>query len=341
MGGADTALLDAIFDFQLDLRRFEAGTLANVMDILNRMQRELVSELANAGTLTEFNKARKAELLRRVTEVIDRYSTTAQGELFTATHGLAAVQAQQMATAMEGVVGASVGVSLPTQTVLGRLATNSLIMGGPIAEWWQKLALDTQFKVSNAIRQGIAQAETNQQIIARLIGKQGQPGIIDMARHNAAAVVQTAVQTIANDARQATFEANADIFSGYVWVTALDSHVCPLCAARADLLWDTEHKPVGHEIPWAVPPIHFNDRCVMVPRLKMAMPIGQRASDTGPVSGNTTFEDYLKRRGTVFQDEVLGPGRAELWRQGKITLQDLTSGTGRPLTLEQLRARHQ
>jgi hypothetical protein len=50
-----------------------------------------------------------------------------------------------------------------------------LIQGAPSAEWWSRQSLDTSFKFSNAVRQGLAQSETNQQIIARIIGKRGCP----------------------------------------------------------------------------------------------------------------------------------------------------------------------
>jgi hypothetical protein len=37
---------------------------------------------------------------------------------------------------------------------------------------------------------------------------------------------------------------------------------------------------------------------------------------------------------------MLGKGRAELWRDGKITLQQLLDQRGNPLTLQQLRQRY-
>jgi hypothetical protein len=38
------------------------------------------------------------------------------------------------------------------------------------------------------------------------------------------------------------------------------------------------------------------------------------------------------------QDAQLGVGRAQLWRDGKITLQQLTDSSGNALTLEQLQS---
>ena len=42
---------------------------------------------------------------------------------------------------------------------------------------------------------------------------------------------------------------------------------------------------------------------------------GERASADGPVKASITFEEFLERMGTAFQDETLGPGRAQLWRE--------------------------
>ena len=46
---------------------------------------------------------------------------------------------------------------------------------------------------------------------------------------------------------------------------------------------------------------------------------------------------WLQRRGPAFQDEVLGPARARLWREGKLSGRGLVdAATGKPLTLEEL-----
>ena len=71
------------------------------------------------------------------------------------------------------------------------------------------------------------------------------------------------------------------------------------------------------------------------------LPDGTRASMEGQVN-DKTFEDWLRRKtesDPTFADRTLGKGRAELWRNGKITMDQMISG-GQPLTLSELRNKY-
>lgn len=49
-----------------------------------------------------------------------------------------------------------------------------------------------------------------------------------------------------------------------------------------------------------------------------------------------TYTEWLKRQSAEVQNDVLGPTRRKLWLEGKLTLQDMVTQKGRPLTLKQL-----
>lgn len=341
--------LDAALIFQLDLFRLDAATRARVLPILDHLQRELVGQLATSDNLTDWNKRRIRTLLADARATVAKYYADAQGELFDTLDGLAPIASTAAQAALAASVPVGLAVGLAPESYLASLASDAIIQGATQAAWWARQELDTAWRFETAVRSGLAAGETNQQIIARIAGKHGFPGVMEIARNNAAALVQTSVQTVANNARQATFEANADLIARYRWITALDSHVCPICVARADKAWGVDHKPQGHSIAWAVPPVHFNDRCVIVPETKSwrelgidmpEPPPGMRASRDGPVPATTTFAQFLERKGAAFQDEVLGPGRAQLWRDGSISLADLVNGRGNPISLADLRAKY-
>lgn len=68
-----------------------------------------------------------------------------------------------------------------------------------------------------------------------------------------------------------------------------------------------------------------------------------RSATTGPVAADMSFAAFLQRqekKGPAFVDDLLGPGRAQLWREKKITLRDLVDGQGRELSLKELRKRY-
>ncbi len=114
--------------------------------------------------------------------------------------------------------------------------------------------------------------------------------------------------------------------------------------------WTTDSKPISHSIPYTVPPLHFRCRCSMVPVLKtweelgidmQELPDGTWASMEGQVN-DKTFSDWLKRKESEtpgFADKTLGKGRAELFRDGKLTMDQMISG-GKPLTLGELKNKY-
>lgn len=128
-------------------------------------------------------------------------------------------------------------------------------------------------------------------------------------------------------------------------------HNCALCMARAGSEWsnDAEHKIISGNQSYAVPPIHINDRCVLIPKTVTFKelgidlpepPVGTRASNLGPIKADTTFKQYLEMVDKDQQDSMLGKGRAELFRDGKISLNQLLDGNGRELTLKELKSKY-
>jgi hypothetical protein len=65
-------------------------------------------------------------------------------------------------------------------------------------------------------------------------------------------------------------------------------------------------------------------------------PEGTRASENGQVPSSQTYEDWLRRQPPDAQDEIVGPARADLFRQGKIGLRDLVRGDRSVVTVREL-----
>ena len=319
--------IDRAISTQLDVLRHSADVEARVLVLLEEMRKDLISQLA-INDLKAATKTRLNILLRDTNATIDQYYRQAQDIVSPSYSTVANVSAAQTATAMT--------VSMPSKAVLNALVTDLLIEGSPARAWWAKMSTDTAFRFSAAVRQGIAQGETMSQIFNRV------NEAVDIAGRNSTALVHTSVMQVMNDARMKVQESNATESSQTQYLATLDGRVCILCAPRDGLRWYTKSKkPVGHTLEWRLPPLHMNCRCTTLAVTAFTdIAGGGRASQFGVVEGSTTFSDFLKRQTPEFIEEVLGAKRAELFQSGKITLRDLISGKGAPLTLDQLKSKY-
>jgi hypothetical protein len=64
-----------------------------------------------------------------------------------------------------------------------------------------------------------------------------------------------------------------------------------------------------------------------------------RASMDGEVPAETTYSEWIAKQSAARQDEVLGPTRGKLFRQGDLAIDRFTNDKGVFLTLDELRAR--
>ena len=94
------------------------------------------------------------------------------------------------------------------------------------------------------------------------------------------------------------------------------------------------------------PPAHFSCRSLRIPLVDQRYAIpgikGKRSArdESGTVSqisSETTYNSWLKKQSSTFQDEVLGEERARLFRGG-MNVDKFTDDNGRTLTLAELKS---
>lgn len=337
---------DEIITHQLDMLRIAAAERVEIFKKLKALEAELVDLLSDFNVTTD-NKSRVERFVKQVNKTISEHFKEVKQQIDLA--AIAEISAQ-LTAGLSVVLGLADELKMPTSNYMKSVASDVLIQGAPSADWWNGQELDLQRKFAAQLRLGMGAGETNQQIVSRIVGRNGVPGVMETARRNAAALVQTSVQTVANDARRQTFFENDDIIKGIRQISTLDGHTSLTCVAYSGAEWDLNLKPInGNKLAYNNGcPRHWNCRSVEVPITKTFREMGidideapesTRASVDGQIAAKTTFDDFLKRKGKEYQEEVLGPGRAELWREGKITLADLVNGSGNPLTLDQLKSK--
>lgn len=187
-------------------------------------------------------------------------------------------------------------------------------------------------EIISEIRMGSALGETTGQISRRLTSLGVQQ------RDQAASLVRTMTNHIANSARQQVMAGNDDILKGKRRVATLDGRTTPLCRALDGTL-----------VPMTVPspPFHWSCRTTEIPVLKdeFAREIpGSTRPAVGPdgaeqVSSKTTYGEWLARQPAAFQEDVLGPARYKLFSKGELSIDRFVDDDGRTLTLKQLRER--
>jgi hypothetical protein len=348
MNKIDNHLFHNVIANSLDILRLSSGEASKIVAKIFNLVGTIAAVLNEQSALSEVATAEIDSLIDTLTEVIREY----YADIAKAVELFKVAQTVQEATAnsLEVVLGAR-AVALPTDAYTKAVASNVMVQGAPTAAWWEAQSLDVQERFKTEVRAGVLNGETNEQIVRRVTGSDTEPGIIDVAERNARALVHTSIQTIANDARRKTYEANSDLIKGIMQVSTLDSHTTLICVAYSEAQWNLDYEPInGNELAYnGGTPRHWNCRSVEVPITKTFAelglvgvnepPVSTRASVDGQIKSSTTFEAFLSKKSKAFQDELLGEGRADLWRAGKITLKDLVSGQGNPLTLDELKGK--
>lgn len=117
-------------------------------------------------------------------------------------------------------------------------------------------------------------------------------------------------------------------------------NLCEECGTGEAILGESLH--FAYDDPQAKrPPQHIGCRSTVVPDVDWAglglepPPDSMRASADGPVPSSTSYNQWLRDRPAEVQDEILGPSRAQLFRDGK-SLRDMVRDDGSIVRIDEL-----
>lgn len=231
------------------------------------------------------------------------------------------------------------------------------VLGSTLKEHYDKLANDLSFKVRAAIRQGVAQGETAQDIAARLTGsassspvKAAEPSpaqviaidkrltvgvkIFDGTETTLDRIIKAAVTALASAADEEDADDDTEKNLGWQWLAVMDAATCPACEFYDGNQWTKDFEPVGDapEYP-GDPGLHPNCRCSRIPVDLDAEPAGQALNAAGKKI-DISMKDYLAQFNEKELNEAFGPQVLKSWRRGDITDAQLTSQKDHMLTLE-------
>lgn len=359
---------------RVNLLRFDSGLANDSIAILQKIEGDLLAILNSPDftEMTAFQQNRVNDFLEVITNTIrEGYSSldTMQKDTL---QEIATLQNEFALAAVNDQYNVKLLNNTFTQAQLAAIVSKTAVEGRPHGEWIRKQAGFLRKEFMREIGEGVVLGETVEQLVSRT-----RP-IFQRTQRDMRALVRTSVQSIANEAQVKTWEDNEDVVEAIQQVSTLDNRTSAICIGYSAKIWLLpDYRPFGHDLPWnGGPPRHWNCRSVTVPvvrpfsqlqsrakgdtkeqLVKENLPVGTRAAVIqeerilGPRGGvrkkrigaqlpaDITFDDFLKDRSTDFQDQLLGKGRAQLFRDGKLTLSELLDFRGNPLPLSELKRR--
>lgn len=337
-------ILDASTLHAVRLERYKNNIVRRMIAVLNRTDTDLNIQLIKALEKlegSEFNIKRIDNVLKSVRELNAETYATINEELATELKDLTEYETGYQQKLFKDVIPLEIAFESVVAEQVYAAAMARPFQGKLLKEWIAGLEADKAAKIRDAVRMGVIEGQTINEIVRRVRGTKAlayKDGIIDITRRNAEAIVRTAVAHTTNFARESLMKANEDILNGEQYVSVLDSRTTPICQSL-----DGEIFAVGKG---AIPPMHIGCRSTRVAVVKSwqelgfdidDVPASTRASMTGQVPASQDYGQWLKKQPIEIQNEVLGIERGKIYRENNLPISSYVNDAGQYYTLEQLR----
>ena len=267
---------------------------------------------------------------------------------------------------------------MPATGILRSIVRAQPFQGKVLRDWLNQFEAGDRRRMMEQIRIGMVQGESVPNISRRIFGTQrleGRDGVRQITRRGADLLARTATNAILNKARTAFAVENADVIKVEVYTATLDARTTIQCASLDGNRYPVGRGPIPPLHPACrstrVPSIdggligrrpakpgterelleeYAGQNKLRAPKTRDGLPRGHKGrfdefsrsrvrALTGQVPASQTYAKFLRNQTVPFQDEVLGPTRARLFREGKITMDKFVDRSGRPYSLDDLMRR--
>lgn len=346
MATANHHIQDELTARDVELERYKRGVTIRVLNLLARLEEDLVKQMAALDPTQvqpRYKQARLTRLLAEMAALVDQYGAALEQEVLPDLSQLAKDEAAFGVKMFKGVIPVAVETIVPAAATLQAAVMSRPFQGRLLKEWVKDHPPAVRMRLRNVIRQGVADGSTIDQMVRTVRGTAASgytDGVMATNRRGAEAMVRTAVQHTVSSAREATYDANEDLIKGVRMVATLDGRTTLFCMAIDGKVFPVNKGPRA--------PFHVGCRTSSVPVLKSwkelgldlkDAPDGTRASMDGQVAAETTYNTWLKGRPAAFQDEVLGATKGALYRRGGLSIDKFVDKSGKAYSLDELRKR--
>ena len=337
MQSTNEILQDLITTRSLFLERVKG----NFSNQIAKLYSDLFDDVEKKILSTDVDMAKLNQLIKE----INRNLTVPFADIGNQLIELAQDENKFTAKALNDSIGVNIAQGLASAKIVEKVATQSLIEGALLKDWFSSLNASLQFDIDREIKLGFTQGETTKEIRDRLQNR------FKINAKNADSVILTATSTIANNIRESVYQENKSLFSEYVHASVLDSRTTKnICAIRDGKRWDfATKKPINHSLTFILPPLHRNCRSTMLPIVKgwkelekeFNIPEATRSSLTGQVPQSLDFKDWFNKQTDDFKYDYLGKERFDLYKKNKLNFVDFFNNKGNYLTVKQLKAKYE
>lgn len=359
MPTANERLADEAVHHAVDLQGYSNGVVRRLIAVLNRADARLFNELQTAleqMSPASFTVQRLELLLQSVRTLNADLYRQFETELLADVRSLSGAEVDYHQGLFQSVLPPQISVASVVQEQVYAAALSRPMQGRLLREWASSLEADRATRIRDMLRMGYLEGKTTDQLVRQLRGTKANnyaDGVIQIDRRNAEAVVRTAISHTAATAQEQFYGANQDLIKADVWRSTLDGRTSPPCRLRDGKQYTPgTHKPIGHDLPWGAGPgrYHWCCRSCYSVVLKSWKELGgadmpeftpsQRASLDGAVPADTTYADWLPKQSARRQDEILGPTRGKLLREGGLSLEQFANDKGVWYDLKTLQERN-
>lgn len=342
--GVNQAILDQAVRHAVYLERYKRKVAS---DVARTIRQEVLPDSLRrfrAAPADSWSRSRLADEVASLNQTL-RTAMAVVGESTRDELGNLAVSESEWQAATIGKVSPfELSLVTPDPGYLKVVVADAPMEGQLVGDWFDTLARDTADYLAKQVRVGLAAGKSVPDVVRALRGEDPDAfgdafGSGARASRQAEAVVRTAANNASTLAREESYKANSDVISGVMMVATLDSRTTLFCAGIDGQVFPVDEGPR--------PPFHWNCRTVTAPVTKSWKELGlggsdstpsERASMDGTVPAKQTYDSWLRKQGKDFQDEVLGPGRATLFRAG-LAIDRFTDASGHEYTLQELRGK--
>lgn len=384
MKTANEELADALIRHQIWLLRYSGSVRNKITALLDQSEKDIAEKIrayeTRAAGLASPEEYKRLQSLHKA---IEQMRLNAWGEVDAFfTDEMKALAYQEpiiLGKVVQTVLPVSVSTVVPTASLLRAMVLDKPFEGRVMADWVSTLAADDVRRMQNAIQLGMVAGEPMDKIAKRVAGSatlKGSDGTTALTRRQIDAVTRTAVQHVANNARNEWLKENSDLFKEEQFVATLDSRTTPVCRAE-----DGKRYPVGKG---PIPPLHYGCRSLRVATFNVTF-LGQRPANpttekilvkeyaeenslgelkerdslprghkgkyddwargrirelVGPIPADKTYQTWLEKQSNAFQEDVLGVAKSKLFRDGGLKLDKFVDHNGNELTLKELARKH-